>query len=182
MIVIALEVPWYYLLTKTFRVSKTLNNHPMLFDLELMGFELHQSYSKWLFLGIYKPHLFPKWYWISKKNIFNFRLLLPTYENIVVIGDTWVIPVYKKLDPLKKENYKPVSLLPHVSKVFERTIYQQINTYMKDKLSKCLAGFRKSHGTQYLLVTMLEKWKKSSWEKRIGFCIIHESFKSLWCN
>ena len=32
---------------------------------------------------------------------------------------------------------------------------------MKDKLSKCLAGFRKSHGTQYLLVTMLEKWKKA---------------------
>ena len=68
-----------------------------------------------------------------------------------------VIPVYKKLDPLKKENYRPVSLLPHVSKVFERIIYQQINTYMKDKLSKCLTGFRKSHGTQQLLVTMLEK-------------------------
>ena len=72
-----------------------------------------------------------------------------------------VIPVYKKLDPLKKENYRPVSLLPHVSKVFERIIYQQINTYMKDKLSKCLTGFRKSHGTQHLLVTMLEKWKKA---------------------
>ena len=43
-----------------------------------------------------------------------------------------VIPVYKKLDPLKKENYRPVILLPHVSKVFERIIYQQINTYMKD--------------------------------------------------
>ena len=68
-----------------------------------------------------------------------------------------VIPVHKKLDPLKKENYRPVSLLPHVSKVFERIIYQQINTYMKDKLSKCLTGFRKSHGTQQLLVTMLEK-------------------------
>ena len=33
-----------------------------------------------------------------------------------------VIPLYKKLDPLKKENYRPVSLLPHVSKVFERII------------------------------------------------------------
>ena len=29
---------------------------------------------------------------------------------------------------------------------------------MKDKLSKCL---KKSHGTQHLLVTMLEKWKKA---------------------
>ena len=28
-----------------------------------------------------------------------------------------VIPIYKKLDPLQKENYRPVSLLPHISKV-----------------------------------------------------------------
>ena len=32
---------------------------------------------------------------------------------------------------------------------------------MKDKLSKYLAGFRKSHGTQHLLVTILEEWKKA---------------------
>ena len=55
-----------------------------------------------------------------------------------------VIIVYKKFDPLKKDNYRPVSLLPHVSKVFEGIIYQQINTYTKNKLLKCLTGFRKS--------------------------------------
>ena len=48
-----------------------------------------------------------------------------------------------------------------MSKVFERIIYKQINTYMEDKLSKYLTGFRKSHGTQHLLETMLEKWKKA---------------------
>ena len=32
---------------------------------------------------------------------------------------------------------------------------------MKDKLSKCLTGFRKSHEAQDLFVTMLEKWKKA---------------------
>ena len=32
---------------------------------------------------------------------------------------------------------------------------------MEDKLSKHLTGFRKSHGTQHLLVTILEKWKKA---------------------
>ena len=30
-----------------------------------------------------------------------------------------VIPVYKKLDPLQKENYGPVSLLPHILKIFD---------------------------------------------------------------
>ena len=32
------------------------------------------------------------------------------------------IPVYKKLDPLQKENYRPVSLLLHISKVFESNL------------------------------------------------------------
>ena len=30
-----------------------------------------------------------------------------------------VVPLYKKENLLKKENYRPVSLLPHASKVFE---------------------------------------------------------------
>ena len=72
-----------------------------------------------------------------------------------------MIPLYNNFDPVKKENYRAVSLLPHVSKVFESIIYQQINAYMKVKLSKCLAGFIKSHRTQHLLVIILEKWKKA---------------------
>ena len=48
-----------------------------------------------------------------------------------------------------------------MSKVFERIIYKQINTYIEDKLSKYLTGFRKSHATQHLLVTIHEKWKKA---------------------
>ena len=41
-----------------------------------------------------------------------------------------VILLYKKEDLLKKENYGSVSLLLHASKVFERIIYGQINSYM----------------------------------------------------
>ena len=70
-----------------------------------------------------------------------------------------VIPLCKNLDLLNKENYRPVNLLPHLSKVFEKIIYKQISSYMEDKLTKCLTGFRKSHGTQHSLVTMLEKLK-----------------------
>ena len=37
-----------------------------------------------------------------------------------------VIPVYQKLDLLKKENYRRISLLSLVSNVFERIIHKQI--------------------------------------------------------
>ena len=74
-----------------------------------------------------------------------------------------VILVYKKLDPLETENYIPVSLLSHVSVVFDRIIYKQMNTYMEDKISNYVSGFRKSHGTQqHFLVIMLERWKQAS--------------------
>ena len=71
-----------------------------------------------------------------------------------------VIPRFKKEDSLKKENYRPVSLLPHLSKVFERIIYNQINEYMENKFSKFITGFIKLHGTQHSMVTMLENGKK----------------------
>ena len=71
-----------------------------------------------------------------------------------------VIPIFKKKDDLDKENFRPVIVLPHVSKVFERTMYHQKNDYMIDKLSKQLTGFKKNHSTQHYLSCMLEMWKK----------------------
>ena len=70
-------------------------------------------------------------------------------------------PVFKKKDDLDKENYRLVSVLSYVSKVFERIMYQQIEDFMKDKLWNLLTGFRKSHNTQHYLMTMLERWKKN---------------------
>ena len=53
-----------------------------------------------------------------------------------------------------------MSLLPHISKVFERVIYKEINNFMEKNISKCVTGFRKSYGTQHSLIVILEKWKK----------------------
>ena len=38
-----------------------------------------------------------------------------------------VSPIFKKKDDLDKETYRPVSVLPLVSKVFQRVMYHQIN-------------------------------------------------------
>ena len=54
-----------------------------------------------------------------------------------------VSPVFKKKNDLDKENYRPVSVLSYVTNVFERIMYQQIENFMKDKLSNLLTGFRK---------------------------------------
>ena len=45
------------------------------------------------------------------------------------------LPIYKKY-LLNKENYRPASVLSHMSKVFERLLYKQIETIMNNKLLK----------------------------------------------
>ena len=42
-----------------------------------------------------------------------------------------VSPIFKKKDDLDKENYRPVSVSPHVSKVFVKIMYHQIKDYTR---------------------------------------------------
>ena len=46
-----------------------------------------------------------------------------------------VTPIFKKNDDLDNENYRPVSVLPHGSKINERVMYIQIENYMKGKFA-----------------------------------------------
>ena len=56
---------------------------------------------------------------------------------------TEVMSGYKKKDPLNKEIYRPVSFLSYVGKNFEKSFYEQINSYMEPRFSHLLCGFRK---------------------------------------
>ena len=69
-----------------------------------------------------------------------------------------ITPAFKKDDRTKKDHYRPVSVLPFVSKIFQRNMYDQISLYMESYLSPFLCGFRKGLSTQYCIMGMLEKW------------------------
>ena len=56
-------------------------------------------------------------------------------------------PIYKKVDPFDKKNYRPVSILPLLSKVYERVIYEQASNYFEPFFNEILCGFRKAHST-----------------------------------
>ena len=72
-----------------------------------------------------------------------------------------VMPLLINTDPFGKTNCPTVSLLSHISKVFERVIYNQINEYIKPLLSKVLTGFCKNHITQHSLSKMLKNFKEA---------------------
>ena len=72
-----------------------------------------------------------------------------------------ISPIFKKLENTFKENYRPVSMLPVVSKIFERIMDKQTNDYIEKLLSPYLCGYRKGYSCQYALLVMIEKWKES---------------------
>ena len=69
-----------------------------------------------------------------------------------------VTPIYKKDD---KTNYRSISILPNLSKPYERSTCNQISPYFDSVFSKFQCGFRKGFNGQHCLLTIVEKWCKT---------------------
>ena len=67
--------------------------------------------------------------------------------------------VHKKDEPTDKENYRPVSVFPLLSKIFGRLIDDQLNEYLDQYLNSLLCGFKKAHSTQHALFRLLQEWQ-----------------------
>ena len=74
---------------------------------------------------------------------------------------------FKKRDKTFIENYRPITVLPTVSKIFERIMQKQISNYIGKFLSPFVCGYRKGFSTQYALLTLIERWK---------FCLDKQGF------
>ena len=92
-----------------------------------------------------------------------------------------VIPIHKKNEKTLAENYRPVSLIPVVSKLFERNMYTEIINFIENSLSPFLFGFRKGHSTEQCLVVMLEAWKKALDDKEYAGAILTDLSKAFDC-
>ena len=57
-----------------------------------------------------------------------------------------VIPIFKKKDPLDKQNYRPVSILPTIAKFYESTIHDQLTEFFNNVFSPFLAARGKWEG------------------------------------
>ena len=69
-------------------------------------------------------------------------------------------PLFKngvKNDP---NNYRPISIIPAVSKIFEKIIFDQLYAYLNDNnvLSQCQSGFRSLYSTLTALLEATNDW------------------------
>ena len=111
--------------------------------------------------------------------IYNNSITNSCYPSPLKWAD--ITPVHKKDDRSLKSNYRPISTIPSVSKIFERIIHDQILIFVEQYLSPYLCGFRKGYSTQYCLIIMLEPWKKSLDNRKIAGALLTDLSKAFDC-
>ena len=73
-----------------------------------------------------------------------------------------ITPVHKKKEKSDKTNYRAVSILLNLSKIYKKLIYNQLFDDFDKILFPSQCGFLKGYSSQQYLLAMLEKFKKSA--------------------
>ena len=104
---------------------------------------------------------------IIKENCDIFKVFITNNVNNCIETSTFpqelkladVKPIFKKDSRNDKENYRPISILPNISKIYERCLCEQLSNYFENIFSKFQCGFRKGFSAEHCLLAMVEKWK-----------------------
>ena len=104
---------------------------------------------------------------ILKESEFTFEILTNRINKSIETGcfldslkEANITHIFKKDDPLDKSNYRPISILPLISKMSQRLIYNKLSEYTESFLAHILCGFRKAHSTQHAPFKLLQSWQK----------------------
>ena len=95
-----------------------------------------------------------------------------------------VTPIHKSGNLEDPGNYRPISILPVLSKTIEYFVNSQLTQYLDDRglLSNCQYGFRKDHSTTYLMLDLFDRiYTAKSKQKRPGiiFLDIKKAFDTV---
>ena len=106
-----------------------------------------------------------------------------------IFPDAWklahVVPIHKKGDESQCKNFRPISLLPCLSKVFERCVFKDIFNYLhvNNRISKLQAAYSPCNSTEFQLLELYHLIAKAMDEKKIVrfvFCDVSKAFDRVW--
>ena len=71
-------------------------------------------------------------------------------------------------------NYRPISILPTVSKLIEKWVESQLSNYLNEfnLFYKSQRGFRPKHSTESALILTIDSWLKAINEGKIIGCVL----------
>ena len=90
-------------------------------------------------------------------HIFNLSLATGNVPQKLKIAK--ITPIHKKDDLHLFQNYRPISLLPVISKLLEKCIYNRLYSFLIkfNILSNCQYGFRRNHSTNHAVTDLQDK-------------------------
>ena len=93
--------------------------------------------------------------------IFNISLRTGTFPDLLKHSKT--IPIFKKGSKLDVSNYRPISLLSNINKIFEKLMYNMVYKFLEENKSlySLQFGFRSKHSTAHALIQINEKIKNA---------------------
>ena len=120
---------------------------------------------------------------IIKCDIIMYFLTLYIITSIPHFLQNWkrLILVHKKKIKFNIQNYNQASILPVLSKIYERCIFDQMYSYSNQILTKHQCGFEKCHKTQHSLLLIVEKLKKSLDNSVVGGMVLTDLSKVFVC-
>ena len=92
-----------------------------------------------------------------------------------------VKPLHKKNSLHDKGNYRPVSILPIFSKIFERAMNKQVTDYFGHHFNIYLSAFRPGYGCSTTLLKVIEDWKQALDENKYIAAILIDLSKAFDC-
>ena len=90
-------------------------------------------------------------------NTYNLCILENYFPHELKSGN--ISSFFKKDDAVNKKNYRSITILSSVSKIFDRLMYEQVILFAECFLSPFICGFRKGYNTQHTLLKVLETYE-----------------------
>ena len=74
-----------------------------------------------------------------------------------------ITPTYKAEDPMEFENYRPISILPILSKILEEIVLKRLVDFLNEHniQNKSQFGFRKHHSATLALIDLIDNISNS---------------------
>ena len=92
-----------------------------------------------------------------------------------------ILPFFKKDERSNKKNYRPVSVLSSLSKIFGKVLQIQISNFMENLFSPYVSAYRKGFSTQHVLIRLIEEWKKALDDNYVVGSILMDLSKAFDC-
>lgn len=102
-----------------------------------------------------------------------------------VFPDMWkraqITPVPKITDPTLPNDFRPVSILCVLAKVFEKIVFNQTTTYLNahNLINNCQSGFRKGHNTTTALIKVADDIREAIDKRELSLLILFDFSKAF---